>query len=101
MLLISVRDSENNRWKRDAKKKIEKNKQRQKRTKGGGGGWSYSGRVRAKWVCCAFKLGFLQLLCKTSLIFKSNVELALSVLLKQRELHESKHLAVECRCLKI
>ena len=37
MLLISVRDSENNRWKRDAKKKIEKNKQRQKRTKGGGG----------------------------------------------------------------
>ena len=100
MLLISVRDSENNRWKRDAKKKIEKNKQRQKRTKGGGG-WSYSGKVRAKWFCCAFKLGFLQLLCKTSLIFKSNVELALSILLKQRELHESKHLAVECRCLKI
>ena len=101
MLLISVRDSENNRWKRDAKKKIEKNKQRQKRTKGGGGGWSYRGGGRAKWFCCAFKLGFLQLLCKTSLIFKSNVELALSVLLKQRELHESKHLAVECRCLKI
>ena len=88
-------------------KERRKKENRKKQTKaeknkgGGGGGWSYSGRVRAKWFCCAFKLGFLQLLCKTSLIFKSNVELALSVLLKQRELHESKHLAVECRCLKI
>ena len=35
---------------------------------------SYSKSVRAKWFCCAFKigfLGFLQLMCKTSLI-KSN-----------------------------
>ena len=54
---------------------------------------SYNERVRAKWFCCAFKLGFLQLICKASLIFKSNLE--------QRELHESKHVAVECRCLKI
>ena len=34
-------------------------------------------RVQAKWFCCTFKLGFLQLICKASLIFKSNLELAL------------------------
>ena len=51
---------------------------------------SYSERVRAKWFCCAFKLGFLQLICKASLIFKSNLELALSITLKERELYESK-----------
>ena len=50
------------------KTKTEKNK----------GDKSYSERVRAKWFCCAFKLGFLQLICKASLIFKSNLELALS-----------------------
>ena len=62
---------------------------------------SYSESVRAKWFCCTFKLGFVQLICKASLIFKSNLELALSVILKERELYESKHVAVECRCLKI
>ena len=56
--------------------------------------------VRAEWFCCAFKLGFLQLICKAFLIFKSNLELALSIILKQRELYESKHVVVECRCLK-
>ena len=93
MPIISVRDNENNRWKRNAEKKTktEKNK----------GDKSYSERVRAKWFCCAFKLGFLQLICKASLIFKSNLELALSIILKERELYESKHVAVECRCLKI
>ena len=45
------------------------NKQRQKRTTGDR---SYSERVRAKWFCCAFKLGFLQLIHKASLIFKPN-----------------------------
>ena len=44
---------------------------------------SYKERVRAKWFCYAFKLGFLQLMCKSSLIFKSNFELAL---------YKSKHL---------
>ena len=53
----------------------------------------YSERMRAKWFCCAFKLDFLQLICKVSLIFKSNLELALSIILKQRELYESKHVA--------
>ena len=42
-----------------------------------------------EWFSCAFKLGFLQLICKASLIFKSNLELALSIILKQRELYES------------
>ena len=49
---------------------------------------SYSEMVRAKWFCCAFKLGFLQLICKVSLIFKSDLELALTIVLKQRELYE-------------
>ena len=62
---------------------------------------SYSERVRAKWFCCTFKSGCLQLICKTSLIFKSNLDLALSIILKQRELYESKDLTGECRCLKI
>ena len=65
------------------------------------GNRSYSKRVRAKWFCCAFKLGFLQLICKASLIFKSNLELALSIILKQRELYKSNHVAEECRCLKM
>ena len=62
---------------------------------------SYSERVRAKWFCCAFKLDFLQLICKAFLIFKSNLELPLSIILKQREPYESKHVAVKCRCLKV
>ena len=77
-------------------KEKQKKKQRQKRTKG-----NRSEMTRAKWFCCAFKLGFLQLICKTSLIFKSNLELTISIILKQRKLYESKHVAVECRCLKI
>ena len=36
-------------------------------------------------------------MCKASLIFKSNLELALSIILKERELFESKHTVVECR----
>ena len=46
------------------------------------GNRSYSETARAKWFDCAFKLGFLQLMCKTSLIFKSNLELVLSIILK-------------------
>ena len=87
MLIISVRDHENNRWKRNAKKT---NKDRKKQGGGGGekgGNRSYSERVRAKLFCWAFKLGFLQLLSKASLIFKSNLELALSVILKEREFY--------------
>ena len=43
---------------------------------------------RDKWYCSAFKLGFLQLICE-SLIFKSNLELALKIILKERESYES------------
>ena len=80
MLIISVRDNENNRWRGIAKKNQTKqnktNKQREKRARENR---SYSEKVRAKWFCCAFKLGFLQFICKVSLIFKSNLELALSI----------------------
>ena len=79
----------------------EKRKKTQQRQKGTRGDRSYSERVRAKLFCCAFKLGFFQLICKASLIFKLNLDLALSIILKQIELYESKHFAVECRCLKI
>ena len=76
MLSISVRDNKDNRWKRNAKKSM---------TKKNKGDRSYSERVRAKMFCFAFMLGFLQSICKASLIFKSNLELALSIILKQRE----------------
>ena len=72
-------------------------KEKQTKAERSKGNRSYSERVRAKWFSCAFKLGFLQLICKASLIFKSNLELALSIILKQRELYESKYVAVECR----
>ena len=78
--ITNVRDNENNRCKRNAKKaKTEKKKEK----------GSYTERVRAKWFCCALKLGFLSLICKALLIFKSNLELALSIILKERELCES------------
>ena len=73
-------------------------KKKQTNTERGKGNRSYSKRVRDKWFCCAFKLGFFQLICKASLIFKSNLELALSIILKQKELYEAKHVVVECRC---
>ena len=79
MQIISVRGKENNRWKRNTHKKTKKIKGRKEQ---GGGDRSYTERVRAKWFCCAFKLGFLQLLCKASLISKWNLELALSVTVK-------------------
>ena len=57
--------------------KIEKNK----------GKRSYSERMRPKWFCCAFKLSFFfQLIYKAFLIFTSNLELALSIISRQREL---------------
>ena len=91
MQITSIRDNKNNRWKRNAKKvKTEKNM----------GDKCYSKRVKAKWFC-AFKLGFLLSISKASLIFKSNLELVLSIILREREIYESKHVAVECRCLKI
>ena len=62
----------------------QKNKDRKKQRTGA----SYSESVTAKWFCCTFKLGFAQVICKVSFILKSNLELALSIILKERELHE-------------
>ena len=76
-------------------------KEKQPKTERDKGNRSYNERVRAKWFCWEFKLGFLQLICKASLIFKSNLELVLSIILKQRELYESKLVAAECRFIKI
>ena len=59
-------------------------KEKQTKAERSKGNRSYKERVRAKWFCCAFKLGFLQLTCKPFLIFKSNLELALSIILKHR-----------------
>ena len=89
MPIITVRENEDNRWRRKGKKK------KTERKKG------VTQSVTAKWFCCAFKLDFSQLTCKDSLVFKSSLELALSMIWKERELYKSKHVVVECRCLKI
>ena len=91
MSITSVKDNRNNRWKRNTKKEKKNSK----------GEESYSEKVRDKWYCWAFKVRFHQLICKASLIFKSNLELALSIISKKRELHESKHVTVELRYLKV
>ena len=62
---------------------------------------NYSESVRVKWFYYTFNLGFVQLICKAFLIFKSSLELALSIILKETRLYESKRIVVECRCLKI
>ena len=82
------------------KEKRKKKKQKNK-TQKNKGDKSYRERVRTKLFCGAFKLGLLQFICKASLIFKVNWELALSIILKERELCESKPVAVGCRCLKM
>ena len=69
------------------KTKDERGVQKQTKTERSKGNKIYGKRMRAKWFCCAFKLSFLRLICRASLIFKSNLE--------------SKHVAVKCRCLKI
>ena len=74
----------------DERKMQKTTKEKQTKAERSKGNRSYSERVGAKWFCCAFKLGFLQLLCKASLIFKSNLELALSINLKQKELFDDK-----------
>ena len=68
---------------------------KQTKTKRSKGNRRDSERMRAKLF------DFLQLICKASLIFKANLESALSIILKQRALYGSKDVAVEWRCLKI
>ena len=76
---------------KETRKKLQKNKDKieQGGTKAIVKGWELNDFV--------VHLSFLQLICKASLIFKSNLELTLSIILKQREVHELKHVAVECR----
>ena len=84
------------------KKQTNKQTNKQNKTERSKGNRSYGEWVRAKWFCCAFKLGFFQLICKAFLIFKSNLEIAWSITLKETGLSESKHVTLECsRCLKI
>ena len=90
-IMKTIDERQKQRPAREKQRKTERNKVNR----------SYSERVRVKSFCCPFKLGFLQLICKASLIFKSNLELAVSIISKQRELYESKHVTMECRCLKI
>ena len=81
--IMKIIDEREAQQKQKTKKKKPKNKQRQKRKRGDR---SYSETMRDKWFCCTFKLAFLQLICKASLIFKSNLAFVLSIILKQREL---------------
>ena len=81
---------------REIQKTTKEKQIKAERSKGNG---SFSQRVRAEWFCCTCKLAFLYLICKVSLIFKSNLESDLSIILKERELYESKHVSKECRCL--
>ena len=53
---------------REMQKTTEEKETKTERSKGSR---SYTERVRAKWFCWAFKLGFFQLICKASLRFKS------------------------------
>ena len=78
----------------DKREMQETTKEKQTKAERSKGNRSYSERVRAKWFCCALKLGFLQLICKASLILKSNLELAFSIILIQRGLYELKHVEV-------
>ena len=92
MSIISVRDNENNRWNRNTKKTTNKqtNKQhKQTNTEKNKGERRYSEWAKAKWLCCTFKSGFTQLIYKASLIFKSNLDLALSVILKENYIRQS------------
>ena len=72
--------------------KQKRKKKKKKKTEKNNGDGSYSERVRAKWFCWSIKLGFPQLIWKASLIFKSNLELASSIISKEKELYESKHM---------
>ena len=74
----------------------ERERQRNRDRKKQRSGASCSESVRAKWFCCTFKVDFVQSICKSSLIFKSNLDLALSIIFKERELYKSKHVVVEC-----
>ena len=84
MPIISVNDNKN-----IDERETQKQKKKQKKEQGRAGkvGESYSQSVTDKWLCWAFKFGFFQFIFKASLFFKSNLELVLSITLKERELY--------------
>ena len=57
-------------WQKTKKQKTKKKNKDRKKKKSGA---SYSETMKAKWFCYAFKFGFVQIICKASLIFKSNL----------------------------
>ena len=59
------------------------NKQRQKTTRGDR---SYSENVIARSFCCAFKVGFLQLICKISNLEKSKVKVSFIIYFKTKRI---------------
>ena len=59
------------------KEKRKQTNKQTKKTEKNEGDKSYSEGMKAKLFCCAFKLCFLQLICKASIIFKS-------IILKER-----------------
>ena len=67
----------------DEREMLKTTKEKQKKTERSKENRSYSDTVRVKWFCWAFKLAFLQLICNASLIFKSNLELVLSISLNK------------------
>ena len=69
------------------KHKNKTKKQKKEQGRAGKVGESYSQSVTDKWLCWAFKFGFSQFIFKASLFFKSNLELVLSITLKERELY--------------
>ena len=80
MKIIGARQTQK---KQKQKKNTKKQTSKQaKKTENKKGDKSYSEWVRAKRYCCALNLGFLQLICKASLICKSNLELALSIIIR-------------------
>ena len=67
-------------------REMQKTTKKQTMTENRKGNRDYNERVRANWCSCVFKLGFLQFVCKASLIFKLNLESALSIILKQKRI---------------
>ena len=63
MLIISIEMMKTT----DEREMQKPTKEKQTKPERSKGNRSYSERVRAKWFCCAFKLGFLQLICKASI----------------------------------
>ena len=64
----------------------ERETQRKKKEKKNQWKGSFSERVRDERFYWVFKLGFLPVICKASLTLKSNLGLASSIILKQRQL---------------